>query len=152
MNKKVWIPILAAVLLLAVLLVPWHFSKYDDGGTTVHRALAYQVVNWRCWDLTGVKVYPFPHSFKSLGQLRELENAKMEHKFTARVLECSGAWVLVEPLEGEPERNSCDRISFSTGTLEDIGVKVGAEVEITYNGQILESYPAQIHPVSWCLV
>ena len=70
----------------------------------------------------------------------------------ARVLECGEGWVLVEPLEGETERNSSNKITFSTGTLEDIPVTVGTKVEITYDGQIMESYPAQIRPISWHLV
>ena len=84
-----------------------------------------------------------------------LEDAEMtvqDFQFTARVVECGDHWVLVEPLEGEQERNSCDRISFSTQDLEDIGIQVGSKVEITYNGEIMETYPAQIRPISWHLV
>jgi hypothetical protein len=84
--------------------------------------------------------------------MQALKDAVIEQQFTARVLECSDGWVLVEPLEGEPERLSSDRISFSTLNLEDIGVKVGAKVEITYDGQMMESYPAQIYPLCWLMI
>ena len=72
--------------------------------------------------------------------------------FQATVLEISGDTVLVEPLEGAAERNSADKISFSIRDLEQIGAIVGSVVEITYDGSIMETYPAQIHATSWRLV
>lgn len=74
-----------------------------------------------------------------------------EVQFTAQVIECGETWVLVEPLEGEAERNSADRISFSTQNLEQLQIQVGTQVVVTYNGEIMESYPAQIIPISWRL-
>ena len=72
-------------------------------------------------------------------------------QFTAQVIECGETWVLVEPLEGEAERNSADRISFGTQNLEPLQVQVGTKVVITYGGEIMETYPAQIIPTSWRL-
>lgn len=72
--------------------------------------------------------------------------------FTATVLEISGDSVLVEPLEGETVRKSADKISFSKADLEKIGAIVGNVVEITYDGQIMETYPAKINATSWKLV
>ena len=72
--------------------------------------------------------------------------------FQATVLEISGDTVLVEPLEGAAECNSADKISFSKRELEQIGAIVGSIVEITYDGNIMESYPAQIQATSWRLV
>lgn len=86
-----------------------------------------------------------------LTQIGKTEDAA-EHSFMAKVLECGEGWALVEPLEGEPERNSCDQISFSTGKLEEIQITAGAKVEIIYDGQIMESCPAQIHAIGWKLV
>jgi hypothetical protein len=72
-------------------------------------------------------------------------------QFTAQVIECGETWVLVEPLEGEAERSSADRISFGTQNLEQLDIQVGTQVVITYGGEIMESYPAQIIPISWRL-
>lgn len=69
--------------------------------------------------------------------------------FAAKVLEINGNTALVEPLEGEPERLSADKISFSIANWKNIGVRVGSVVEIAYTGEIMESYPAQIHAESW---
>ena len=68
-------------------------------------------------------------------------------QFTARVVEVLDAGtrpaVLVEPLEGEPERNTADRIVVSVdGELPVLAE--GDLVRITYDGMIQETYPAGI--------
>lgn len=81
---------------------------------------------------------------------RETEPEETEPEtFLAEILEISRKSVLVEPLEDERERKSSDQISFSIGELEDIGAEEGDIVEITYDGLIMESYPAQIHASRW---
>lgn len=64
-------------------------------------------------------------------------------RFTAKVVEVMDALVLVEPLEGEEERNSADRITVAVNG-EIPALKAGDLVEITYDGLIQESYPAHI--------
>lgn len=83
----------------------------------------------------------------------EKKEKKQEDRvtFLAEIVEINGESVLVEPLEGEQERNSADRISFSTDGLRDLGAEEGDIVEITYDGVIMESYPAQIHPTQWLI-
>ncbi len=68
-------------------------------------------------------------------------------QFNAKVLEILDAGtkpsILVEPLEGEDERNSADRIVVSAdGEIPSLAV--GDLVRITYDGTIMESYPARI--------
>ncbi len=46
MKKKVWIPILIAIV-LAVLFVPIPKDALDDGGTREYKALTYKIVDWR---------------------------------------------------------------------------------------------------------
>lgn len=68
-------------------------------------------------------------------------------RFTARVVEILDAGdlpaVLVEPLEGEDERNSADRIVV-TAAGEMPALAEGDLVRITYDGTIQETYPAGI--------
>ena len=71
-----------------------------------------------------------------------------EISFAAVITALDGGSVLVEPLEGEDIRKSADRISFSREDLEDIGEKTGDTVLVTYAGDVMESYPAQIRAVS----
>ena len=68
-------------------------------------------------------------------------------QFTARVVEVlepgTRSAVLVEPLEGEAERDSADRIVVSVeGELP--ALQAGDLVRVTYDGTIQESYPAGI--------
>jgi len=74
-----------------------------------------------------------------------MDNAE---SFRARIIECFDHSVLVKP---EDER-MCDKISFSTRELEDIGAGIGDLVEITFPGVVMESYPAQIVPISWKMI
>ncbi|OIJ15296.1 hypothetical protein BKP35_04760 [Anaerobacillus arseniciselenatis] len=75
--------------------------------------------------------------------------------FVATVLENKETHLLVEPVEGSAELSSADKIMVyvqdttllhSNDNSIAIGdFKAGQLVEITYNGAIAESYPAQIH-------
>ena len=70
--------------------------------------------------------------------------------FNATVLEVNERNILVEPLEGEDERRSASQIYVSTDVISTIPVpelKKGDEVRIVYNGEIQETYPAQISKV-----
>lgn len=74
-------------------------------------------------------------------------------EFYAVVIELyeSEASILVEPVAGEEILKSADRISVSTQlpSREKVPeIKVGDTVRIVYNGEVAETYPAQIHKVS----
>ena len=75
-----------------------------------------------------------------------------ECTMVATILELGESHVLVEPAKEDPARASSDKISFGTANLEDIGAQVGSTVKITYSGEIMESYPAQIIAIRWELV
>ena len=151
--KKTVLIILAAVLVLAFLFVPVPRDSYDDGGTREYSALTYKIVDWNRLHSDGVysatKVYWFPDNFKSIDELWADEAQNVVRKFVATVLELDGASALVQPVEGEEELNSADKIHLSVADLGDIGAQVGSDVEIYYTGGIMESYPAQIHAVKW---
>ncbi len=70
--------------------------------------------------------------------------------FKATVLEIYPNSILVEPDKDSNEYKSSDKISVSKNVISQIPVpdlKVGSKVNIVYNGQILETYPAQINNV-----
>ncbi len=162
LSKKIWIPVVVLVV-LAVLFVPVS-GVMDDGGTKVYSALTYKVIKWHrllgmgegYYDAT--RVYLFPKNFKSVSELWEAEGVdesayvrKEEESFLATVLEISVVSALVEPLEGETERKSSDKIRFSVKELEGTEAEPGDIVEIFYDGAIRESYPAGISVSSWRL-
>lgn len=70
--------------------------------------------------------------------------------FQGTVLKVGERTVLVEPLEGEEERKSADQIQVSTdviSTNEVPKMEEGTLIRVVYNGEIAESYPAQINQV-----
>ena len=70
--------------------------------------------------------------------------------FNAKVLEVNEKNILVEPLKGEIERNSANKIYVSTDVVSENPVpelKKGDKVRIIYNGEIMETYPAEISKV-----
>lgn len=153
MKKKVFMITVVTVLLLAILFVPVPKSPYRDGGTREYSALAYKVVDWNRLTGDGVydatKVYWFPENFKSTDDLWADEEQEVVHKFVATILELNSSSALVQPVEGEDELRSTDKIHLGVADLGDIGARVGSDVEIYYNGGIMESYPAQIRAVKW---
>lgn len=75
-----------------------------------------------------------------------------EVTFNAIVLENKGTSILVNPEDGSPELNSSDkivvRVPVDNASLKDLSeFTEGSKVKITYNGMIMESYPAQINAI-----
>ena len=79
------------------------------------------------------------------------ENENSEKvSFNATVAENMGSSILVNPYEGSSELNSSDkiviRVPVENATLKDLSeFTKGNKVKITYDGTIMESYPAQIN-------
>ena len=153
MKKKIWIPIVVAVVLLAVLFVPIPNGQMKDGGTKVYSALTYKIVDWnRLYNdgtYSATKVYFGADAWKSVDDLFAKEEPNIENVVRATVIEINGTSVLLEPLEGEWERKSGDRISINVADLENIGAEVDSVVEVTYKGTIMETYPAKVNAVRW---
>ena len=70
----------------------------------------------------------------------------------AKIIELDSKTALVEPVEDDPARRSADRIYVNINGFSDIGAKVGSIVDITYDGYIMETYPAQIRARDWSKV
>ena len=63
---------------------------------------------------------------------------------TVTVMSVNGDDILVKPVDGSPELKSSNKFSLSANKFpDDIKPKAGMKLEITYNGGILETYPAQ---------
>lgn len=71
--------------------------------------------------------------------------------FLAKVLDIQNKSqiAVVEPFQNETEYKSASKISFSYKDLGDEKIFEGDCVEIKYNGEIAETYPATISPLSW---
>ena len=86
MMKKKGICLLCAIMLV-VLLVPFNFAQYDDGGTVKITSLTYTIVIWNKLEITlnedgtisdgkhqNTCIYLFPNNFKKLGELWEIRH------------------------------------------------------------------------------
>ena len=150
--KKIWILILVVVI-VAILFIPIPSGAYKDGGTREYTALTYKIVDWNrltdgnIYDKT--KVYFFPYNFKSIDGLWYYEEDDVQYSFNAEILKINGDFVIVEPFSDEDESKSSNQISFGTSELPNIDVKVGDLVKVTYKGEIMYSYPAQIDATGW---
>lgn len=68
--------------------------------------------------------------------------------FEATILEIHDSYYLVEPAEGSQELKSADQITVSMKNLDpSLEPEIGDTIKIEYNGEIAESYPAQITEV-----
>lgn len=131
----------------------------DDGGSGIYYGLGYKVkIEKTISDeygptLVRVEMYMFDKFIcgaiadindKSAGIYQEQEE---QFEFIATIVGVYDSAILVEPEEGTNERKSSDKISMGitkpTKGINDFYV-VGNKVKITYNGVIMESYPAQI--------
>lgn len=155
MKKKVWMWIVAAVLLLAVLFVPIPTGVARDGGTREYTALTYKIVDWNrltegsIYDET--KVYFFPYNFKSIDSLWAREEDNVERKFRATVVELIDVVAIVEPVDNDPVKLICPKISFAYSDFEDIDVKVGSVVDVFFTGEIPVAGRASIIAAGWQL-
>ena len=77
---------------------------------------------------------------------KKMDNEQSEegYFFYGKVLEATASYIIVEPNENEEERKSADKISIGLGENNDELYMVGTNVKITYDGTIMESYPAQV--------
>ncbi len=67
--------------------------------------------------------------------------------FFAKVIESKSNYIIVEPEENSNERKSADKISIGLDKSNDCLYEVGATVKITYNGLVMETYPAKIDAI-----
>lgn len=92
-------------------------------------------------------VTPDAHIYENYNICSYNINAIVEnnaYSFFATVVESSSNSIIVEPYTNEEIRKSADKISVGLGKNNDMIYQVGTNVKITYDGTVMESYPAQI--------
>ncbi len=133
----------------------------DDGGSGTYYGLGYKVKMEKNISaetgpvLVKVEMYMFDKFIvgaiadaNSVGTDEDYKKIEEEqYEFIATIIGAYEKSILVEPEKGTNERKSSDKISMGitrpTNGTNDFYV-VGNKVKITYNGMIMESYPAQI--------
>lgn len=96
-------------------------------------------------NITEEEFLTFVKSIFKIDMKSFIEKKAQEQQFIGTVLEETTKYMVVEPNEDEEERKSADKIMVSFGTEhKDYLFGIGRKVLITYNGEIRETYPAQI--------
>ncbi len=75
------------------------------------------------------------------------ENDVKQESFYGVVKQSNQNNIIVEPNEGEEIRKSADKISIYLGEDNDALYEVGTNVKVTYTGEVMETYPAQVNAV-----
>ena len=73
------------------------------------------------------------------------DNTPLMIAFQASVIEKNNDSIIVKPEDGSLELASADK--FYIPNVENLELQIGDLVEISYNGEIMESYPAQLGEV-----
>lgn len=123
-NKKIIIGILIVVLIIVIGVVVVY--KLVENNVTNRENFKFKVENI------------------SSNPIETVNNEQNEKSFFGKVIESNTSYIIVEPNEDEEERKSSDKISIGLGEYSDALYMVGTNVKITYDGTIMESYPAQI--------
>lgn len=122
-NKKIIIGILIILIIVISIII-------------VYQVIAKSVTNRANFNFTVENISPTP--------VNTINQEANEKSFFGKVVESNVSYIIVEPNKDEEERKSADKISIGLDTYTDILYTVGTNVKITYDGTIMESYPAQI--------
>ena len=156
MKKKI---ILILVIIIAIILLFPIPMRLKDGGSIEFKALLYSITKYHKLsdniddgylegigiEILGVEV--FNNLEESSKKNEDNTNNKSEYppSFFATVVETNAKYIIVQPHEGESELNSSDKFSIGLGENNDAIYPVGTNVKITYDGSIMETYPAKIN-------
>ena len=147
MKKKVLIPIIAAVILSAVLFVPIPQGTCEDGGTRVYTALTYKIVAWNRIRGYGVyqktSVYFGSDRNKSIDELWELECEQAKDVITNDFSDIS-LQESQESLDSTSKENSESENSSSEESGESVWLDK-SKVEKTDGNSVLEIIITQIY-------
>lgn len=95
-----------------------------------------------------LSLYQFTSDFEEVficSYLKEAEKETEENKsFWGKVIENKDSYIIVEPNIDEEERKSSDKFRINLGENNDAVYMIGTNIKITYSGNIMETYPAQI--------
>lgn len=117
----------------------WYYTQNGS----IARGISTMVKHYGGWYFVNKgKVTPYVGGNKQTDSLGD-------DQFIAKILENKDKSVLVEPIQGEWERNVSSKIRFSYAAIWTINPKPGDYVLIKYNGEIQETSPATIKATGW---
>lgn len=158
MKKKSFMVICIIVALILLFPIPF---RLKDGGSIEFKALLYTITKYHKLapiedadngyiegigiEILGMEIYNSANDKDN--KIDEQNNTTEEYSFYATVIEAKEMYMLVEPVEGSQELKSSDKISIGLEENNDEVYSVGMIVKITYDGTIMETYPAKINVI-----
>mgnify|MGYP005777741445 FL=1 len=119
----------------------------NDGGSTIYMGLGYKIINY---------VKPTSPPFVSIAKIGtwfmkynnpfRTDIEYIDSQFIGTIIEVGEKYIIVTPDEGEEELKSSDQIEVGITSSDE--AKVGRKVEVTYTGEIMESYPAKVNAIN----
>ena len=95
--------------------------------------------------IAGIMIFSAYRSSESYRKKKAAETYKM----TGTVMEIINGTMIVEPIEGEDELSSSDKFVISMEYMNaSTEPEVGEIIEVTYKGDIEETYPARLGGVT----
>lgn len=125
-----------------------------DGGTKEYFGLGYKVIDFHT--LAGfddVKIGSWSMKYDDFKEeVREYEEkmTQVEYLFCGTITKIEENLFLVKPDENEEIRKSADLIMVQKLKIDNnVKFEIGERIKVTYDGNVLETYPAQINTIKY---
>lgn len=125
-----------------------------DGGTKEYFGLGYKVIDFHT--LAGfddVKIGSWSMKYDDFKEeMREYEEkmTQVEYSFCGTITKIEENLFLVKPDENEEIRKSADLIRVQKLKIDNnVKFEIGERIKVTYDGNVLETYPAQINAIKY---
>ena len=125
-----------------------------DGGTKEYFGLGYKVIDFHT--LVGfddVKIGSWSMKYDDFKEeMREYEEkmTQVEYSFCGTITKIEENLFLVKPDENEEIRKSADLIMVQKLKIDNnVKFEIGERIKVTYDGNVLETYPAQINTIKY---
>ena len=129
-----------------------------DGGTIEYFGLGYKVIDFHTlagYDDIKIGTWfmdydDFDEEMKEYEEKHEKEMKKDEFSFNGTITQVEENLFFVVPDENEEIRKSSDLIMVGKLKIDtDVKYEVGERVKIIYDGNVMETYPAQINAIRY---
>ena len=133
-------------------------DEANDGGTKIYLGLGYKVIDFHT--LAGyddIKIgswfmdyNDFEEEMKKFEDRFDKEMKNSEYSFCGTITQVEENLFFVEPDENEEIKKSADLIMVEKLKIDtNVKYEIGERVKITYDGNVMTTYPAQINAVKY---
>ena len=133
-------------------------DEANDGGTKIYLGLGYKVIDFHTLaEYDDIKIgswfmdyNDFEEEMKEYEERFEKEMKNSEYSFCGTITQVEENLFFVEPDENEEIKKSADLIMVEKLKIDtNVKYEIGERVKITYDGNVMTTYPAQINAVKY---